>query len=339
MITYRKGNIFNSDADCIFNTVNCEGFMGKGIAYQFKQRFPENNAHYKKMCIEGRLKPGMLLIYTENGKTIVNFPTKDKWREPSLMQYITDGLDEFVRILPSLKIKKAAIPPLGCGNGGLVWDKVKREIEIRLSDCHIEIELFEPATIVGPGSLEKNQMTVYDLFLLKIREEIDHPTSLRFQKTVYFANFFSGKNLFAFSRGRYGPYSKDLYREAEKIGRYQKENNLKEAKDTYNAIYRVICSKKVDAQYKRIEPGIVKALEIVNAMPEDILLEGVATSFYLIKDEKINELKKITMAFKEWSDDKSARFDEKMILHSLEKLEALGMIQRSIFDTYEVIDH
>ena len=126
MITYKQGNIFDSDADCIFNTVNCEGYMGKGIAYQFKQRFSENNIRYEKECRAGRLTPGTLLVFREKGKTIVNFPTKDKWRNPSLMQYITDGLDEFVRILPGLGIKKAAIPPLGCGNGGLAWNDVKR---------------------------------------------------------------------------------------------------------------------------------------------------------------------------------------------------------------------
>ena len=112
MITYKQGNLFDSDADCIFNTVNCEGYMGKGIAYQFKQRFPENNVRYEKMCREGKLRPGTLLTFTENGKTIINFPTKDKWRNPSLMQYIIDGLDEFVRILPGLGIKKAAMKRL-----------------------------------------------------------------------------------------------------------------------------------------------------------------------------------------------------------------------------------
>ena len=336
MITYKQGNIFDSDADCIFNTVNCEGYMGKGIAYQFKQRFPENNIQYEKMCRDGKLRPGILLTYTENGRTIVNFPTKDKWRNPSLMQYITDGLDEFVRILPGLGIKKAAIPPLGCGNGGLDWNDVKREIENRLKDCDIEIELYGPAE-VNPGKQLQGQMTVYDLILLKVRDELKCPTSLRFQKTFYFANYFYGSKLFAFSRGRYGPYSKDLYSEAEKIGRYQKVNNLKGTKETYDAIYRLICSKRVDAGYKKMAASVDKALEIVNATEDDLLLEGAATAFYLIKDEKVTEAKEITKAFKEWSDDKAARFNEETILRSLDKLEGLRLVRRTLFDTYEVM--
>jgi O-acetyl-ADP-ribose deacetylase (regulator of RNase III) len=125
MIKYTIGNIFNSEADCIFNTVNCEGYMGKGIAYQFKQRFPENNRNYERMCKEGKLRPGIVFPFTENGKTIINFPTKDKWRNPSQIQYVIDGLDAFVRLLPDLNIKKIAIPPLGCGNGVLEWSEVK----------------------------------------------------------------------------------------------------------------------------------------------------------------------------------------------------------------------
>ena len=180
-------------------------------------------------------------------------------------------------------------------------------------------------------------MTAYDLVLLKVREELKRPTSLRFQKTFYFANYFYGSKLFAFSRGPRGPYSKVLYSEAERIGRYQKDNNLKGAKETYDAIYRLICTKHVDAQYKKMAVSVDKALEIVNATEDDLILEGAATAFYLIKDEKVTEAEEISKAFKEWSDDKAARFDEDTILHSLDKLEGLGMVQRTLFDTYEVM--
>lgn len=88
MITYTKGNMFESDADCLVNTVNCEGFMGKGIAYQFKVRFPENNKSYIKACKSGELTVGKVHYYVEDGITIVNFPTKDKWRANSKIEYI-----------------------------------------------------------------------------------------------------------------------------------------------------------------------------------------------------------------------------------------------------------
>lgn len=81
MIEFVTGNIFDSGADCLINTVNCEGFMGKGIAYQFKMRFPQNNIDYVKACKSGKLKIGTIHYYKEDGVWIVNFPTKDKWRE------------------------------------------------------------------------------------------------------------------------------------------------------------------------------------------------------------------------------------------------------------------
>lgn len=132
MIEYVNGDMFQSDADCLVNTVNCEGYMGKGIAYQFKVKFPENNQSYVKACKTGMLKVGQIHYYVEDGKTIINFPTKNKWREPSKMSYIEDGMDAFVQVLPTLNVKTVAIPPLGCGNGGLEWRVVKSVIVDKL---------------------------------------------------------------------------------------------------------------------------------------------------------------------------------------------------------------
>ena len=133
LIKYEVGDMFLSNADCLVNTVNCEGFMGKGVAYQFKMKFPENNKDYVEACKSGRLYIGTLHFYRENGVTIINFPTKDKWRAKSLMSYIETGLDQMVQLLPKLSVKTIAIPPLGCGNGGLNWQEVKQVIEEKLS--------------------------------------------------------------------------------------------------------------------------------------------------------------------------------------------------------------
>ena len=106
MVEYTKGNMFESDADCLVNTVNCEGYMGKGIAYQFKIRFPENNKSYIKACKSGKLTVGKMHYFIEDGVTIVNFPTKNKWRENSKMEYIEEGMDSFVELIPALNVKK-----------------------------------------------------------------------------------------------------------------------------------------------------------------------------------------------------------------------------------------
>ena len=89
MLTYTTGDLLKSDAKALVNTVNCEGYMGKGIAYQFKLQFPENNISYINACKNGNLKIGTLHYYKEKEKLIINFPTKNKWREKSRMEYIS----------------------------------------------------------------------------------------------------------------------------------------------------------------------------------------------------------------------------------------------------------
>ena len=114
LIKYTTGDMFQSGAECLVNTVNCEGYMGKGVAYQFKLKFPENNKAYIKACKDKTLHVGTIHTFVENGITIVNFPTKDKWRENSKISYIETALDVLVERLPGLHVKSVAIPPLGC---------------------------------------------------------------------------------------------------------------------------------------------------------------------------------------------------------------------------------
>ena len=95
--------------------------MGKGIAYQFKLAFPQNYNDYVKACKSGTLRIGTLHYYQENDKIIINFPTKDKWRANSKLEYIEAGLDKLIILIRKLGISSIAIPPLGSGNGGLRW--------------------------------------------------------------------------------------------------------------------------------------------------------------------------------------------------------------------------
>ena len=103
MISYTSGDLLQSSADALVNTVNCEGYMGKGIAYQFKLRYPENNKDYIKACKNGTLQIGRLHYFRERSKVIINFPTKDKWRAKSKLEYIDKGLDELVKLIIYLR--------------------------------------------------------------------------------------------------------------------------------------------------------------------------------------------------------------------------------------------
>jgi O-acetyl-ADP-ribose deacetylase (regulator of RNase III) len=131
MIQFLKGNLLDSKAKALVNTVNTVGVMGKGIALQFKEAFPINNKKYIEACKEGLLFPGKLLAVKDHNallgeKLIINFPTKKHWRHPSKYEYIEEGLKALVTLIKEQHISSIAIPPLGCGNGGLDWAMVRQ---------------------------------------------------------------------------------------------------------------------------------------------------------------------------------------------------------------------
>jgi O-acetyl-ADP-ribose deacetylase (regulator of RNase III) len=148
MITYVKGNLLEDDAEALVNTVNTVGVMGKGIALQFKKRYPEMFDYYKRMCHLFKVKIGEMLVCEHsdlNGtKVIINFPTKKDWKAPAEYWYIQAGLMSLVDVLVKRNIKSLAMPALGCGNGGLEWEKVKALIENQLSTLPIDIRVYDP---------------------------------------------------------------------------------------------------------------------------------------------------------------------------------------------------
>ena len=123
MITYVLGDLFESPARVLVNTVNTVGVMGKGIAKDFKRIYPEMFREYQKHCETKRLTVGKLWLYKTSNKWILNFPTKTTWRKPSEIQFIESGLNTFVREYAKRGITSVAFPPLGCGNGELDWDR------------------------------------------------------------------------------------------------------------------------------------------------------------------------------------------------------------------------
>ncbi|HEC87952.1 MAG TPA: hypothetical protein ENI52_01395 [Thermoplasmata archaeon] len=136
-------DIFESKADAIVNTVNCKGVMGKGLALQFKKKYPQMFNEYKKKCGKGEIKIGVLDTYkAEDGRLIVNFPTKYDWRNKSRIEYIEAGLKYFVEHHKEWGIKSVAFPQLGCGEGGLEWNTVKKIMEKYLNNLDIDIEIY-----------------------------------------------------------------------------------------------------------------------------------------------------------------------------------------------------
>lgn len=146
MLEFVQGDIFDSPADIRVNTVNCVGVMGAGVALAFKNRYPAMFDDYRRACKRGEVQPGKLHIWRELGSDwVVNFPTKRDWRDPSRYEDIEAGLDTLSRYLKPLNGITVAVPALGCGHGGLNWDRVSEMIREKLSDLDARILVFPPS--------------------------------------------------------------------------------------------------------------------------------------------------------------------------------------------------
>src|SRR5438093_4557083 len=149
MIEFRSGDILKSEAEALVNTVNCVGVMGRGIALQFKNAFPENFKAYAAACKRGEVQPGRMFVFGTGQLTppryIINFPTKRHWRGKSRIEDIEAGLTALAEVIRDKRIRSIALPPLGSGLGGLEWSKVQSCIEAALRPLDdVQIHVYEP---------------------------------------------------------------------------------------------------------------------------------------------------------------------------------------------------
>ncbi|NUN12444.1 MAG: macro domain-containing protein [Myxococcales bacterium] len=225
MIETTYGDILKCDADALVNTVNCMGVMGRGIALQFKNAYPENFKAYRTACKRGEVVPGRMFVF-ETGQLvspryIINFPTKRHWRDKSRIEDIEAGLAALVEVIRTENIQSVAIPPLGSGLGGLDWADVKPRIEsaaARLPD--VRVLTFEPQgapssdTMVHSRGLLK--MTAGRAALLELIQRYlnglldPYVTLLEVHKLMYFMQEVGEPLDLKYVKGTYGPYSENL---------------------------------------------------------------------------------------------------------------------------------
>ena len=223
-IEIAKGDLLEQRVDAIVNTVNTVGVMGKGIALQFRRKWPANYKAYEQACKRNEVVPGKMFIFDNGGliepKYIVNFPTKRHWRQPSRLSDIKCGLEDLITQIKALNIKSIAIPPLGCGNGGLDWSEVKPLIEASFKDLpDVKVKLFAPAADDRLRELvpeaERPGMTpgrAAIVKLLSIYREMMYPlTQIEVQKLAYFLAR-AGQDLgtLKFQKHKFGPYAPAL---------------------------------------------------------------------------------------------------------------------------------
>ena len=227
MIRYTQGNLLDASQEALVNTVNEVGVMGKGVALMFKEKFPESSRTYQKAAEAGAVRVGQMYETQGDSLTgpqwIIHFPTKKHWRHPSRIEWIREGLRDLIRVLRERGIRSVALPPLVCGNGGLDWDVVRREIE-RAFDAlpDVDVVLYEPTTayqnarkgagvsgLTVPRALVAELIRRYEVLGLG-------RTNLEVQKLAWFVHRWidacglENTLRLDFGANRYGPYSDQL---------------------------------------------------------------------------------------------------------------------------------
>lgn len=332
MLTYTTGDLLKSSAQALVNTVNCEGYMGKGIAYQFKLQFPKNNEDYKRACKSGALAIGKLHYFKENEKIIINFPTKNKWREKSHMEYIDKGLDQLVVLIRNLGLSSIAIPPLGSGNGGLLWSEVKPLIEKKLLGLspNMDVFIYEPSKIYSSQPTVEPKLNTSALVLMEIKHSLVRFDKFRLQKTAYFVNIFSSKKYFNFKKHKFGPYDHSIDIISKNIREFQLYYGTRSTNEAKEILFNKIISESVENKLSELIIPIEKACCYINTINDNHELECLSSVCFLIEQNAPLSTDQILMEFKLWSEDKAARFNDNEIFLSIEKLYNAGIIEKNM---------
>ena len=345
MIKYITGNIFESQTEALVNTVNTVGIMGKGIALQFKNQFPSNYREYVKACKSGALHIGQLLTIEDSSllygkKTIINFPTKTDWRKPSEYTYIEQGLKDLVHIIKERKIQSISLPPLGAGNGGLEWYKVKILLEKYLTGLDCAIEIYEPnAEVKEVLKKERVELTPARAMLLAVLYELvrngEFVSEFASEKIGYFLQRFGAKYRFNldYQANFYGPYSGKIkhvlyYLNGSYISGYSSKdkNPFEELNLMMDAEQDVLAYLSREEYQKEFEI-VHKTQEFLTGFYSNFGLELLSTLDFIVQKEQTKDLEKVKKSLDEWSNRKTQLFsNEIFIKKGLKKLELAQLI-------------
>lgn len=224
MITLERGNLLTAPVEALVNTVNTVGVMGKGIALQFKKAFPEMFKDYSAAAKRGEVQLGQMHVWPtqllDGPRYVINFPTKGHWRAKSRISDIDSGLIDLVEVIKELGIHSVAVPPLGCGNGGLDWAEVEPRIRAAFKVLpDVDVRLYAPAGAPRaeemPVSAATPRMTAGRAALVGIvarytRQAFDAPSLVETQKLMYFLQTLGEPLRLDFKANRYGPYADNL---------------------------------------------------------------------------------------------------------------------------------
>lgn len=342
MIHLTTGNLLEAQVEALVNTVNCVGVMGKGIALQFKQAFPENFKQYKKACDQGEVEPGRMLV-TKTGQLqcphfIINFPTKRHWRNNSKLEDIESGLVALVKEIEQLQIGSIAIPPLGCGNGGLDWGIVRPMIEEALAPLtRVEIYLYEPkgapAAAEIPIAPKNLKMTPARALLIKLidqyRSQDYRLTRLEMQKLAYFLQEAGQPLKLRYEKHQYGPYAHNLNHILQRMdGEYIRGyGDGSQASEIYPLPEALEAANRFLADDLDAQRDLNKVSELIYGFETPFGMELLATTHWVVTQEQASDIDTIYQHVLAWNDRKKERYSNRFhIEKAFEQLKSTRFI-------------
>jgi len=344
MIEYRQGDLLACNTEAIVNTVNCVGIMGRGIALQFKKQYPDNFKHYETACKRGDVVPGKMFVYETNSlmnpRVIINFPTKRHWRGASRIEDIDNGLTDLIKVIKKHNIKSIAIPPLGCGLGGLEWNEVKPRIESAFVQLNnVEIIVFEPTGAPPAESMARSravpEMTTGRaalIFLTKCYlDGLLDPfvTLLEIHKLMYFLQE-SGEPLkLNYVKYHYGPYATNLSHVLNRIEGHML-SGYADGGDKPDKQIQIVPGADVDAaaflaQRTETNTRLSRVAELIDGFETPFGMELLTTVHWVAKNEKAATRDDIINRTYEWGAHKR-KFSPRQIEIAIGRLSHNGWI-------------
>jgi O-acetyl-ADP-ribose deacetylase (regulator of RNase III) len=344
MILSTQGDILRDESEAIVNTVNCVGVMGRGIALQFRNAYPENYKAYEKACQREEVQPGKMFVHETGELTgprfIVNFPTKRHWRGKSRIEDIDAGLKALIEVLREKKIRSIALPPLGSGLGGLDWAQVRPRIVAALGALdHVKVTIYEPKGPPASEEMVRNKevpkMTPGRAALVELMHHYlgglldPFVTLLELHKLMYFMQEAGEPLKLRFAKAPYGPFAENLSHVLKAIeghlvsgyadGGDAPDKQLKLVPHAIDDARRFLESNASTREH------FTRVTQLVEGFESPVGLELLATVHWVAKHESpasFSDLVRITHA---WNERKQ-QFTPRQIEVAASALEARGWI-------------
>ena len=345
MIEYKTGDIITEEAEALVNTVNCVGIMGRGIVLQFKNAFPENFKSYAAACKRNEVQPGRMFVFETgqltNPRYIINFPTKRHWRGKSRIEDIDAGLASLAEEIRSLNIRSIAIPPLGCGLGGLDWSEVRPRIEAALRGfSDLKVVIFEPSAASADTRVNHSRdvpkMTAGRAALVWLMQRYlgglldPFITLLEVHKLMYFMQYAGEPLRLNYTKGPYGPYAENL-RHVLKAVEGHLVSGYADGGDAPDKQLKLVPGALEDASSflknkAETQARFERVSNLVEGFESPFGLELLSTVHWIVSKEQVQTVDDLVERTYAWKDRKK-QFSRRQIALAVDVLSRKGWIE------------